>query len=71
MFSKPNFESFFKIVLFIYIPNVAPLPGPLSRVLHLMPPPLCLLEGASPPMQPTLLFPEVSNYYRIRHIFSH
>lgn len=45
----------FQIALFIHIPNVVPLSGTLPRVLHSIPYPLCVWEGAPLPSPLTAL----------------
>ena len=79
-------KCIFLIILFIYIPNVSPFPLPSPKVLHLIPPPICLWEGAPLPNHPPhpfthsptypyltfpTPFPGASSVYRIRHILSH
>lgn len=81
--TAPNFVSvtpseflFFKIILFIYIPNVAPLPGPPSMRSSSppsLPPPWVFLY---PPMHSYFtplasLFSGASSFCRIKHILSY
>ena len=57
------------IILFIYIQNVFPHPGPPARVLHPILPPFHLWEVSLPPPQASL-FSRASSLYRIRRVLS-
>jgi hypothetical protein len=63
---------FKKILLFIYIPNVAPFPVPKPRILHPIPCLLVLWEGASPTLPftyPLTLAPTTTSSYLLHSPF--
>jgi hypothetical protein len=62
---------FLKIILFICILVIVPLPVPFSTVSHPILPSPCVWEPSLPHRTRSSPFPGASNLLRIKHIFSH